>query len=352
MKKSNFLNININSDDYQSNEYIILFNKFGTQPNKIILNDSYTSDLFINSIIQKNHNSVIELMTDDDNFIINEKILSEIDDDVWISYFIIDKDTDESIITDVTIYYKNYEDVNKVKEIIDKISQTSLVFEEDNINSNKFNTFIINSGNLEIETIYSEDIDNKFRYNDETIKQADKLSRKINKNKKGLSIIWGEKGVGKTNISKHIASNTDKTVIFIPNNMIDLTINNPEFLTFLSKLNNLLLIIDDCEFLTSNQLVKVNSFSNNISQLIDGVISDKIDLHILLIFNVEDIDDIDEDILDINNLIDIMEIDYLSPDVATELSKLLNKGKKYKSPIKLIDVLRNKSITKIDKIGL
>lgn len=347
----NFLNINLNSDDYQLNDYLILFDKFKSQPNKIVLNDSYTTNLFIDKIIQKNENLLTELIPGEENFIINERVLSEIIDDVWISYLIIDKNTDNSIVTDLTIYYKNVSDYDKISEIIKDISETSISFDIDDIDTDKFNTLVINAGNLEIEPIRVEDLDNHFRYNPLIIKESDKLSRKIRKYKKGLSIICGEKGVGKTTLSRYISSNTDRNVVFIPNNMVDLTINNPEFFMFLTKIDNLLIIIDDCEFLTNNQIVKVNSFSNNISQLVDGIISDKINLQIILIFN-EELDDIDEDILDINNLIDIIEVDYLEVEVANELSKIVGKNKKFKSKTKLIDVLRNKSILKTDKIGL
>jgi hypothetical protein len=352
MKKTNFLNINLNSDDYQLNDYLILFDKFNSQPNKIVLNDSYTTDLFIEKITQKNENLLTELIPSEENFIINERVLSEIIEDVWISYLIIDKDTDNSIVTDLTIYYKNVSDYDKISEIVSNISETSISFDiDDDINTDKLSTFVINAGNLETESINVDDIDNNCRYNPNIIKESDKLSKKIKKYKKGLSLICGEKGVGKTNLAKHIALKTDRNVVFIPNNMVDLTINNPEFFMYLTKVNNLLIIIDDCEFLTHNQIVKVNSFSNNISQLVDGVISDKINLQIILIFN-EDLDDIDEDILDINNLIDIIEVDYLDIEVANELSKLLGKNKKFKNKTKLIDVLRNKSILKTDKIGL
>lgn len=351
MKKTNFLNINLNSDDYQLNDYLILFDKFESQPNKIVLNDSYTTDLFIEKITQKNQNLLTELIPNDENFIINERVLSEIIEDVWVSYLIIDKDTDNSIVTDLTIYYKNVSDYDKISEIIKDISETSISFGVEDLNADKFNTFVINAGNLETEPMSIINIDNYCRYNPDIIKESDRISKKIKKHKKGLSLICGEKGVGKTNLAKHIASNTDRNVVFIPNNMVDITINNPEFFLFLTKIDNLLLIIDDCEFLTNNQFVKVNSFSNNISQLVDGVISDKINLQIILIFN-ENLDDIDEDILDINNLIDIIEIDYLDVEVANELSKIVGKNKKFKSKTKLIDVLRNKSILKTDKIGL
>jgi hypothetical protein len=85
--------------------------------------------------------------------------------------------------------------------------------------------------------------------------------------------------------------------------------------------------------------------------LVDGFLSDGLNLHILLIFNdIEE--DIDENILDCNCLIDNIEFDELESDVATDLSKSLGHNKKYKDSKRLVDVVRNVKSDKVEKLGL
>jgi putative ribosome biogenesis GTPase RsgA len=58
-----------------------------------------------------------------------------------------------------------------------------------------------------------------------------KRKYKIKKSEKGLSVLWGERGTGKTSIINYLADKLDRIVIFIPNNLIEHTINNPDFMT-------------------------------------------------------------------------------------------------------------------------
>jgi hypothetical protein len=133
--------------------------------------------------------------------------------------------------------------------------------------------------------------------------------------------------------------------------MVDLTINGPEFKNFVKKFEKLLIVIDDCEFMSNNQLIRMNPFSNNIIQLVDGFLSDNLNLQVILIFNDLE-EDIDENILDCNSLLDVIEVDDLDSELATELSKNLGYNKKYKDSVRLIDVVQNKKMDKIEKIGL
>jgi hypothetical protein len=139
--------------------------------------------------------------------------------------------------------------------------------------------------------------------------------------------------------------------IFIPNTMVDLTINGPDFKNFIKKFEKVLIVIDDCEFLSSNPMSKINPFTNNILQLVDGFLSDNLNLQIILLFNELE-EDLDNDLLDSNSLIDVLEITNLDAEIATDLSKNLGNNKKYKESVRLIEVVQNKKFDKIEKIGL
>ena len=137
--------------------------------------------------------------------------------------------------------------------------------------------------------------------------------------------------------------------IYIPINLIEQSINNPEFINFIKKYESCLLIVDDCEFLYS--FGKNNFFSSNIIQLIDGFFSDELNLQIILLFNSCK-EEIDNCLLDSNNIIDVIEFDLLDSKTATDLSESIGKDRKFKDDVKLIEVLNNKKKTKKEGIGL
>lgn len=347
----NFLKLNINKDDF-SDDYLIIFDKFEKRPNKIIIHDTFAGDLFEDIVnAESEPNRLTEMIPVEDGYITNEKKLIEIKENIWCSFVIIDKESKSYIINDVCFYYKDEIDLEFINQIIDKLCNCIIDYEKESVN--KFNTISITPNSLEIEPVYI-DVDSleiEGRYNDDIIKTVEKLQKKIKKTSKGLSIFSGDRGLGKTTMAKYLCSKVDRMTIFIPNTMVDLTINNPEFKNFIKKFEKVLLVIDDCEFLTNNQFSKISPFSNNLIQLLDGFLSDSLNLHILLIFNEYE-EDIDENILDCNCLIDNVKFDELEADMATDLSKILGHNKKYKTPVRVVEVANNIKSDKIEKIGL
>ncbi len=346
----NFLKININDDNYDLQDYLILFDKFGQRPNKVVIHEIFSGGIFEEIIKGYNQTTVTELIPVESEYVTNEKVLVEIKETIWCSYVRIDKQHDSFVINNVIFFYKEESDKLEIDELIQKICECVVDYETES--SNKFNTLTISNAQLDIEPIYInvDDIKIDDRYNTDTLKSINKLSKKIKKTSKGLTILHGDRGTGKTVMSKWISSEIDRLSIYIPNNMVDITINNPDFKNFLKKFEKLLLIIDDCE-LFHNQFSKVNLFTNNILQLIDGYLADSLNIHIMLIFN-GDLDDIDENLIDSNNLIDIIEFSELDNDISTDLSKSLGFNRKYKDSTRLIDVIKNSKSERIEKIGL
>jgi hypothetical protein len=124
--------------------------------------------------------------------------------------------------------------------------------------------------------------------------------------------------------------------------MIEHTINNPEFRKFLKRYNKPVIIIDDCEMLFHEYFTKSNMFANNLLQMVDGFLSDSMEVNIIAIFNVEDEDEIDHSLLESNNLIRVIDFEYLSPIESVELSEYLGNNKQYKNKTTVLDIIRNK----------
>jgi len=354
---SSKVNININGDDHNINDYLYCWSELGERPNRIVLYDHYESDSFKNLIIEEGsqyQGIFTEVIPTESDYMVNDKVLIKIADSIYVSFTQFDKLTEENIIGEVSFIYSN-ESSLEINKILSKLNEISvdITFEDDK----RVNCITIGQNGLDLDPIslMKADYENiELYFNDETIKSAEKLIKKIKKSSKGLTIIHGERGTGKTTLVNHISSNLDKVVIFIPCSMIEHTINNPDFRNFIKRYKNSTIILDDTELYFSEIYSKSNIFTNNLLQLVDGFQSDDLDINIITILNVESIDQIDHTLIDCNNLIDIIEVEKLTKERAHELaSHLGNKSKsKIKNSIKLIDVLKKRDFNKnIPEIG-
>lgn len=348
------LNLNINKDDSELNDFLYCWNQFTTRPNKILIHNTYTTKLFnemmSNYVVEKNY--FTEVLPTDNSFIINDKMFVKVSDTIYCSYVVFDRNQEDSMVSDLCFFYKNVEDFEQIQKIIEESNSCLLDFCENE--SNKLNTLSISSQNvLEIEPIdmTNVDIDNfELYYSKKTFKDINKLVKEVKKNNKGLSILYGERGTGKTSVINYIASKLDRIVIFISNNMIDSTINNSEFRKFLKKYYKPILIIDDCEMLYDGFL-KSSTLSNNILQMVDGFLSDNIEVNIISIFNVTDEDEIDESLLECNNLLRTINFTMLTEEESNELSDFIGHKKTYKNKMRVLDIIRNNKPKETNQIG-
>jgi hypothetical protein len=107
------------------------------------------------------------------------------------------------------------------------------------------------------------------------------------KNGKGLVLLHGTPGTGKTHYLKHLASKIrDKRVLFIPPFLADF-ITSPEMTPFLIENSNSVLFIEDAErVITDRQTGGANGVSN-ILNITDGILSDILKIQIVATFNMD-----------------------------------------------------------------
>lgn len=348
MNKLNKINININKDDQNINDFLYCWSEMGIKPSKNILYKNFIFDDFISFF--DGQLQIISIQKDiipfESTDMVNERNFGKIDDNVWVSFTTFDSISEDPFIGEVCFYY-NHQSIESVDKLISTINQFEIRDESEDVHnkSNLFSLFIGQSG-FEIDPINvdSDKLDNfDLYYNDVDLKQLDKLSKKIKKSNKGISIIYGERGTGKTTVVKYFSKKiSDKNFIFIPTTLFDVTINNPEFRNFIKKNKNSVIVLDDCELYFSDLYSKSNQFTNNLLQLTDGIDSDDLSINLLLILNCEKESEIDGHLIDSNNILDLVKIDYLQKEKIVELLKFLDKKMKVRTPTKLIDVLKNK----------
>jgi hypothetical protein len=345
------LNLNITKDDYNLNDFIYCWDKFGGRPNRIVIHNTYSTKLF-NKVMESiilDKNVFTEVIPDSEEVIINDKILAKLDENCYLSYVIADRNMDNSFIDSITFYYDGgYE---RITDILEELNDCILDYCEDD--SNKLNTIGLSVNGLEIEPInMKEENDNiDLFYNSATFKGITKSIKGIKKADKGLTIFYGPRGTGKTSIINHVASKLDRIVIFIPSSMIEHTINNPEFRKFIKKYEKPILVVDDCEMFFGDIYSKSSIFSNNVLQMVDGFLSDTMNANLILIMNIDDEDEIDPSLLECNNLIEVVEFTNLTVEESNDLAKSLGSNKKYKIESSVVDIVNKRTSDEEITIG-
>jgi hypothetical protein len=343
---NNNIRLNVANND---NDFIYCWDKFGDKPNKINFFNNYTIE--IDEYLLNISNSVNSTIDVFDIELVNERKFLKINDDVYISYTIINKNGENSFINNIGIFYKSQEDLEKyVNKIIEDIIDLELVL--DNIES-KLNTAFLTEDGFEIEPVEKIELDANIDayYSKETLKSINQLVKTLKKTDKGISILYGTRGTGKTSLINHFCNKLDKKFVYIPNTMIEAFPNN-DIADFLKANQDSILILDDCENILTDMYSKSNVYVSNIMQLLEGILSHSVKLNIITIFNTEKEDEICETLLNSNSLIDVINFTLLSEDESNNLSKTLNLNKVFKNKNRMIDVLkgRNKIVNKI--IGL
>lgn len=351
------INLTIDQDNYELNDYLYASAQFGTRPNKIIIHNTYSTILY-NSVISSyilEKNSLTEIIPDGEDSIINDKMCVKINENIYCSYIILDRESENSIVSELTFFYKDSTDLVVIQEIIELLNSCVLNYDSDD---SRLSILSFDQNLIEIEPIYMEDLDTEnfdLYYSNDTMSNVNKLIKNIKKHDKGnggLSIFYGENGTGKTSIIKYLASKMDRNVIFIPNNMIEHSINNPEFRTIMKQYKKSIVILDDCELLFDNYQTRSNIFINNLLQITDGFLSDLMDINFITIFNTNKLEDINNSLINSNNLVDIIKFNYLSKKESNELSDFLRKKSDYSDDNKVIDIVKNKKANDKKGFGL
>lgn len=175
-------------------------------------------------------------------------------------------------------------------------------------------TFDLTSVNNEflkvnIEELYNED----FHEINAIIEQS------LVEEKSGLILLHGAPGTGKTSYIKSLISRFQESrFIFVQNEFVQ-DLLKPDFISFLIKYRNSILIIEDAEkVITSRENLNESSVVSTILQLTDGLFSDYLNIKIICTFNTN-INRIDKALLRKGRLIANYEFKPLTKEKSNKL---------------------------------
>lgn len=216
----------------------------------------------------------------------------------------------------VTLYGMDYKFLNEKFKFIEK----DLKKFKKRTSRNKTNTSIIIKRGDDFslsETHNNIKCDIKKNYGGDFVDINNQIIEKLNKNKKGLYLFHGDPGTGKTTYIKYLSSKIKKKFIFIPPCLTS-NIDSPDFLSFLSKHKDSVLVFEDAENILLSREDDPNNFRiSSLLNMTDGIVSDLLNMHVIMTFNT-DKENIDSALLRKGRLSHIHEFKPLEKDIYSE----------------------------------
>jgi len=234
-----------------------------------------------------------------------------------------------------TILYSAETPIEKVKSLQDFV----MSFEETPDTNGKI--YLIHKYDygfdLKSYDVKETECDIKKHYNDDFEEIDKKIIKRLNtENEKGLVLLHGKPGTGKTSYIRYLTKKVNKRMIFLSPE-VSQYISSPEFITILSEYPNSIIIIEDAENVIKTRKSGGSSAISNLLNLTDGLLADCLKIQLICSFNT-DVSQIDKALLRKGRLIAMYEFNELKQNKANDLAIALGKEKLIQSDSTLADI--------------
>jgi len=227
-------------------------------------------------------------------------------------------------------------EVKKVEEIISEVRRFKV-----KRNKKKPEILLIVHSSFGIDTkkfkISHQKVNINENYNDDFVDvHRTILSRLLRIDDKGLVLLHGRPGTGKTSYIRFLLSLVKKKVIFLPPNMAS-SITNPDLITILIDNPNSIFIIEDAERIIVDRNKEEQSPVSALLNISDGLLSDCLNIQVICTFNT-DISMIDSALMRKGRLIARYEFKELTIEKSRRLSEKIGFNSEIDTPMTLSSI--------------
>ena len=185
------------------------------------------------------------------------------------------------------------------------------------------------------------DINIELNYGKDFVKVYDVFIKRLNnEDDKGIILLHGDPGTGKTTFLKYLTKFIkEKEILFIPPAMAE-TLSDPSIIPFLMERRNSILIIEDAERVISDRESNGSPVGvSNLLNLTDGILGDCLNIQVIATFNMAR-EKIDKALLRKGRLIGEWDFKPLNIENSTKLLGKLFPEKEYiaDKPMLLSDI--------------
>ncbi len=165
----------------------------------------------------------------------------------------------------------------------------------------------------------------------------DTIRRRLNKKKdKGIVLLHGLPGTGKTTYLRYLIGKIKKRVLFLSPNVAG-NLMNPEFIDLLIGNPNTVLVIEDAENIIMDRRANSSSAVSNLLNISDGLLADFLNVQIICTFN-SSLTLIDSALMRKGRLIAKYEFGKLCVEKARQLSQHLGFNKSINMPMTVAEI--------------
>lgn len=301
---------------------------FGSYPNYLHFNDDFKPSAR-ELLVERGFNLInMSTRVNDDGWHTVERIYQHSDGIVLKAEFVGDR---------FFRLYGFYRDEESAKTLLAGFQDHKYVHED-----NQTHIYLIQSGlgglHTERVDIVPPDINLELHYNDDFLPVHDRLVSLLAQPKsKGLILLHGEPGTGKTTYIKHLSSLVKKDMLILPPYMTNY-LTSPEIIPFLLDNKDSVLIIEDAErILQAREAGGDTNSVSNILNLTDGLLADCMHIQVIATFNASK-HLLDKALLRKGRLMVDYAFGKLAPPKANELLTHLGMDYRTKEPMTLADI--------------
>ncbi|BDR25671.1 hypothetical protein RVBP16_1110 [Pseudomonas phage sp. 30-2] len=122
-------------------------------------------------------------------------------------------------------------------------------------------------------------------YNDDFKDTSEYIVEKIISSSKGITLLYGERGTGKTNFIRYIANKAKKKkLIYVPSDMAP-ELARPQFVSFVMNHKDSVFIVEDAENILRPREGGGSSAVSNLLNMSDGILGDAVRCQFICTFN-------------------------------------------------------------------